>query len=376
MKKIYPLIAVVVIIGALVWGLSAGRSGKPSGQTVQVEPIKIGAVLSLTGDAAPWGETAKNGISLAAKKINGEGGINGRQVSVIFEDARTSGKDAVSAFNKLVHTDRVSGVIGNVFDFDTQPMLPLAESNKIALITPSNFRIEGSFETNPYTFVMLINFDDMIRYYREFLGQKKIQKLAIVHFTSSWGTEISKTISEIMTDHGKPKPTEEVYTKIGGNDYRTTILKLKNAGVDTIFFDMLGEDTVNFLKNLKALDYHPTLLTYAGSMEAFNTEQDKSLIEGVAAVNWEMSSPAFNAMYQQEFGKPAGKSADKAFDALYVMAQAIAAATSTEVVASYIAGTSFKTQNATIVFTPEHTVQETPIEIQVVKNGVLVPWNK
>lgn len=366
-KIVWIIVAIIIVILIVV------IAQKPASKQNSA-PIKIGLVASLTGDAAPWGESAKNGVDLAVKTINERGGLNGRQVQVITEDDHTNGKDAVSAYNKLVNVDGVSGVIGSVFDFTTQPLLPLAESNKVALISPSNFRIAGSFELGEQSFVMLINFSDLIRYFNDFLGQDKVKKLAIVHFTSTWGVEITKTVTEIMESYGKPKPIEEAYTKIGGNDFRTTVLKLKNVGVDTVFFDMLGEDTVNFLKRSNELGFKPTMLTYIGSMESFDQEKDKSLIENVAVVNWEVSSSEFNALYEKEYGKPAGKSADKAFDALYVMATAIANTKSSSEVAPYISGNTFTTPNATVRFMPDHTVNSTPVEIDIVKDGKLVRW--
>lgn len=372
MKKIIGIAAIIIIVSIAFWAVSSEKTRRLSSN----EPIKIGAVLSLTGDAAPWGESSKNGIDLAVKTINQNGGIDGRLVEVVFEDDHTNGKDAVSAYNKLVKVDNVSGIIGSVFDFTTQPLLPLAETDKIALITPSNFRIAGSFELGSQSFALLTNFDDMVRYYRDYLAQDKIKNLAVVHYTSTWGVEISKVMGEIMSSYGKAKPIEEIYTNIGGNDFKTVILKLKNAGVDTVFFDMLGEDSVNFLKRSKELGFNPTMLTYTGALESFAQEKDKSLIEGVAVVNWEITSPQFNALYEKEYGKPAGKSADKAFDALYVMANAIAKASSAGEVALYIADHTFVTPNAEISFTPEHTVSSTPIQIEIIKNGVSVPWRK
>ncbi len=370
-KTIYSL---VVIIAILIVGVSL--LGKKAPNPTSGEPVKIGAVLSFTSFAAPWGESAKKGIDLAVKMINKDGGIDGRPVEVIYEDDQTDGKTAVTAYNKLVKVDKVSGIIGSVFDFNTQPLLPLAESDKIALITPSNFRIDGGFELGEHSFTMLINFDDMIRSYTEFLGQDKIKKLAVVHYTSTWGVEITKTIAEIMASYGKAKPIEEVYTQLGGNDFRTTILKLKAADVDTVFLDTLDEDTVNFLKRSKELGFKPTFITYTGALEVFNNQQDKSLIEGVSLVNWEISSPEFNKLYKDAYGVLPDKSADKAFDALYVMAHAIAASPDASAVATYIANNSFKTPNTTVRFISDHTVASTSIEIQTVVGGKLAPWQR
>ena len=63
--------------------------------------ITIGAILPLTGDAAFYGESVKNGIELAAKQINANGGIKGANLVLVFEDSRALPAEGVSAFKKL-----------------------------------------------------------------------------------------------------------------------------------------------------------------------------------------------------------------------------------------------------------------------------------
>ena len=53
------------------------------------EPIKIGAALPLTGVASPYGQNARQGIDLAVEEINAAGGIDGRQIEIIYEDDAT-----------------------------------------------------------------------------------------------------------------------------------------------------------------------------------------------------------------------------------------------------------------------------------------------
>jgi hypothetical protein len=143
-----------------------------------------------------------------------------------------------------------------------------------------------------------------------------------------------------------------------------------------VFFGMIGDDSLNFLKRSKEIGFEPTFLTYIGALEIFNNEPNKSLIENVALVNWEISSPKFNEMYKKEYNTEPGKSADKSFDALYVMATAIANTSNVSDVADYIAHGTFVTPNSTISFMPDHTVNSTPIEIDIFKDGKMVKWVK
>lgn len=369
MKKI--IIAIIVIVVVFVgWGITKKSTPIDNAKA----PIKIGAVISLTGFAAPWGEYAKNGIDLAVKTINENGGINGRNVEVIFEDDHTDAKDSVSAYNKLVSLNKVQGVIGSIFDFTSQPLLPLALSNKVTLITPEVFRIPGAFEPNEQTFSMYPEFSKVLRELKGYLSATKPKKLAVVHFQSGYGKEIAKTLDAVMKENGQLGIVDEEYAKIGGNDFRTTIAKLKSQKVDAVFLDMVGDDPLNFLVQSKQLGFKPTIISYNGITDAFANEKDKSLLENVVVINWEVPSLAFSVMYKAVYNVEPTKAADKSFDAVYVLAEAIAKSENNSEVAPYIARTTFSTPNATIRYTKDHAVESIPVVVNVIKNGVQVPF--
>ncbi len=379
-KLIWSLIVIVVIIVIVLF--ASQNNSRP--QTVNA-PIKIGAVISLTGDAAPWGGYAKNGMDLAVNEINAGGGIDGRKVEVVYEDDHTDPKQGVSAFNKLVSIDHVEGIIGGVFDFTAQPLIPLALNEKVAFISPSNFRIAGGFDLNEQSFVMRTDFNQTVEKIEPFIASSSIKKLAVVHFKSTFGGEIAKTLDGVMKGLGRQGIIDEPYDKIGNNDFKTTIIKLKSAGVDGVFLDMVANDPLIFLKQAKQLGFSPSIITYNGLTDAFSNETDKSPMNGVIILNWEIASPQFNDMYEKAYGIPATKSADRYFDAVYVMAEGIAKADSLlptsgfehQRVAPYIEKTAFFTPNSSaIIFTPEHSVKNTDVMIQVIKNGAAVPWVK
>ncbi|MEI8328362.1 MAG: ABC transporter substrate-binding protein [Candidatus Taylorbacteria bacterium] len=368
-KIIWSVIGLAIIIIVIISVIK--RSPVPQ---ANANPIKIGAVLSLTGDAAPWGEYGKNGINLAVKQINAAGGINGRQVQVVIEDDHTDGKQGVSAWNKLVTVDGVQGVIGGVFDFTAQPLIPLALSSNIPFISPSNFRIVGGFDLNDQSFVMLTDFNKTILKLQPYIASSSVKKLAVVHFKSTFGGEIAKTLDGVMKDIGRGGIIDTPYNQIGNNDFKTIIIKLKSQGVDGVFLDMVANDPLIFLTQAKQLGFMPTVITYNGALDAFANETDKSPLDNAVILNWEITTPQFTDLYQKEYGIPPTKSADKYFDAVYVMASSLANVSDPSQAASYIDSHSFTTPNSTISFTANHAVQDSHVEVEVMKNGTLVSW--
>ena len=82
-------------------------------------PVKIGIAISLTGDSAAPCEQIKQGFDTEAKYINANGGINGRQVELVYVDDQSKMDTAVAAIQSLV--DQKVDVIIGPFPQWTQP---------------------------------------------------------------------------------------------------------------------------------------------------------------------------------------------------------------------------------------------------------------
>ena len=83
-------VIVVIIVLLIVWAIYAylAPTGEPTAEEpVSTEPIKIGWIGALTGDLADAGQNARAGSEIAVEEINAAGGINGRPLELIFEDA-------------------------------------------------------------------------------------------------------------------------------------------------------------------------------------------------------------------------------------------------------------------------------------------------
>ena len=107
-------------------------------QRKKVEFIKIGAILPLTGDAAQWGIPPQKGAELAVEEINKAGGINGKKLKLIVQDTKCEPKAGVSSFQKLISDKEIRIVIGGVCSSVTLAVAPIAEKNKILLISPAS----------------------------------------------------------------------------------------------------------------------------------------------------------------------------------------------------------------------------------------------
>src|SRR3989344_7864758 len=98
---------------------------------------KIGVMYPLTGDAAAYGIPIQKTTKYAADAINAKGGVNGRKLELVYEDSKCNPKDGNAAAQKLINIDKVKVIIGGVCSGETLGAAPLANDNKVVMISPS-----------------------------------------------------------------------------------------------------------------------------------------------------------------------------------------------------------------------------------------------
>ncbi len=100
-----------IILGKLLLGSLASVVLALPVRAEPKPPIKIAALLVLSGDLAMQNSAFRDGIDLAAAQINSAGGIDGRRVEIVYEDTRANPKSANSAAKKVISVDGVRAAL-------------------------------------------------------------------------------------------------------------------------------------------------------------------------------------------------------------------------------------------------------------------------
>jgi branched-chain amino acid transport system substrate-binding protein len=92
-----------------------GGGGSPAatGQAAG-EPLKIGGLMSFTGDLSKFGQPIFNGAELAVSEINASGGVLGDPVTLVKADDGTSPQQGVAEARRLVDVEKVQAIIGGL----------------------------------------------------------------------------------------------------------------------------------------------------------------------------------------------------------------------------------------------------------------------
>ncbi len=114
-------------------GLSAVVHAAP-----RQDVIKVGHYGSMTGSEATFGQSTDNGIRLAINEINAAGGINGKKVELITYDTKGDSGEAGKAVTRLVTSDKVSAVLGEVASTLSLAGGAVCQQFKVPMISPSS----------------------------------------------------------------------------------------------------------------------------------------------------------------------------------------------------------------------------------------------
>ncbi len=296
MKKIIWSLVAVIVLGGLWWFTTRNKIVES-----MKEPIKIGAVLGLTGPAQNWAEFSKRGIELGVEDVNLSGGINGRPLEVVYEDGKSDPKTDVSAFLKLVQFDHINIVVGDVWSYMTNPLIPIADSNKTFLISPTTMD-KSVYGSSPYFYTMGHTIVSQERAFNKFFDvNPDVKTVSILCWDDTWGQSNLDLWKQIISQRNL-KIVSQDCTSDYSNDYRTEIAKIKAKNPDVIITGV-SSGTINVaFQRLSEFGIKSKILGQSTLEEAVKVNKlDKSLLKNVWFVNWD-SSKEFVDKFQKRFG--------------------------------------------------------------------------
>ncbi len=203
------------------------------------QDISIAVVGPMTGQLANIGDQFKQGANAAAAAINEKGGVGGRKINIVIEDDVCDPKQAVSVANRIA-AEGIKFVDGHACSGSSIPASAVYAENGILMMTPASSNPEltdAAAEKGWSTIMRLYTRDDG---QGAFIGPwiaKKFagKKVAVLHDKSAYGQGVADVVKAKMNEGGL---TEVFYDGInaGEKDYNALVTKLKELGVEVLYF--------------------------------------------------------------------------------------------------------------------------------------------
>ena len=311
------------------------RSEDPN--AVNHTTIKIGYFGDLSGPTFNFGQSAINGVLMAAEEINQAGGINGRRIDVVIEDDRGSPEEAARLTAKLIDQDKVVAVIAGGVSGNSLAAAPKAQASHVPFISPSS---TDPAVTQTGTYIFRACFVD------SFQGQVmasfavntlKAQKAAILFdFNSPYGRGLSDYFKLSFSKLGGRIVSEQSYAQ-GDADFKGQLSTIRSAEPDVIYIPGYYGDVALIAKQARMIGLEQPLLGGDGwdAPELWQLGGD-ALNGAYISTHYSVDDPSpaiqkFVEVYKQRYGNllPDAHAA-LAYDATRILFDAITRAGSTE----------------------------------------------
>jgi len=209
---------------------------KPStGPGAGGDTIKVGEFASLTGSEATFGQSSHKGTALAIDEINASGGVLGKKIQLLTEDNQSQAGQSATVVRKLISSDGVVAILGEVASSRSLEAAPICQENKIPMISPSS--------TNPKVtevgdYIFRVCFIDpfqgtvMANFARKTL---KLQNVAVLtDVKSDYSVGLAKFFKQGFVAAGGKIVADENYSG-GDKDFNAQLTAIKAANPDGIF---------------------------------------------------------------------------------------------------------------------------------------------
>jgi ABC-type branched-subunit amino acid transport system substrate-binding protein len=329
------------------------------------QQLKIGVLLSLTGDAASWGVPALNAVRLATDEINEAGKLH---ITLEIEDNKSSALQAVTNYHLLTEQKNVDALIGDVWAYLTNPLVPLTLRTKKLLVSPTV--VDTSVETkSEYFFTLgpkIENTKNALLFF--FDHNQDIHTAATTCWDDPWGQAILSVWREVLAEKKLPQGAE-LCTIDYTNTFDIEALKLSKLKPDVVY---VAHDLERVLPKLYNFNFHPKIIATDNMHHVLkNHLLPNKMLEGVAIVDWEQDLQFVQA-YKNKFNENPYFEAYASYDAVRSLAKAFQSNPNDPL--SAFKALNFKGVAGEVNFTKSFAGNQAVATLKQIKNGEIVQW--
>jgi branched-chain amino acid transport system substrate-binding protein len=322
-------VATVGFLGVLV--------AAPAGAAYADDTVTIGEVAPVTGPASYLGKDTENGARLAVEEINAKGlVVGGRKVTLVLdaEDDAGDPRQATQVAQKLVD-EKVAAIVGHMNSGTTIPASKIYNDAGIVQVSPSATNpayTQQGFKTAYRVVATDAQQGPTLADYAT--KTLKVRKVAIVDDATAYGQGLANEFEKRAKADGIVVVSHDA-TNDKATDFRAILTKIKGEQPDVIMYGGLDATGGPFAKQAKQLGMGQKILAGDGlcadDLAKLAGDAADDVICSIAGSPLEKmpKGPAFTERYLKRFGGHPVLNSPFAYDAVYVIVEAMKRAGST-----------------------------------------------
>jgi branched-chain amino acid transport system substrate-binding protein len=327
----------LIMAGALLAALASCRKPSVSNTGVQSDAaaVTVGSLLPLSGPNQHYGVEVREGMQIALDEVNAGWAQSNvspkRHLDIRFENSLSGPGNTLSApeeMQKLIAA-KIPVVMGEFFSSNTLALAPIANREKVVLITPCSTNYKLRF-AGDWVFMILPNdLDQATKIANYALNTLKLKKAAAIYIDNDYGEDLVKQFVQDFSKGGGAVVVQQKF-KEGEKEFGPLLTTIQNAEPDLIFLAGHTKEMADFLKQKDQKAIKLPVLGTDGMNDEKLVEYAGKSAEGIvfAAVgfNPESQEPIirdFVQKYRARFGRAPSAWAAAGYDTVRVVAHAV-----------------------------------------------------
>jgi branched-chain amino acid transport system substrate-binding protein len=344
--------------------------------------IHVGLAGSMGGSG---GRSVRQAAEMAIAEINARGGIGGRSLALVVQDDGGDSRRAIEAAHALRDDPRVVAVIGHINSGTTLAAATVYNDPRsgVAALSPTASSPEVT-NAGPWTFRVSpsdLAYGPALAKWGHARGRRRA---AILYSNDEYGRGVSASFAGAFRQAGGQVVAQDPYlteTLAQGTGAEPYLRRALGRGMDALFIAGTADDAAAILPLVRRLGYTGIVM---GADGLLGIESNGAVGEGVfigAAFFADARSEAarrFSAEYQRRYKQQANADAALAYDAMQVLAAALAeAGPDRERIRNYLDGIGSRHPavegvTGTIRFDRNGDVAQKEVAVGVVRGGTVV----
>ncbi|MCB5362789.1 transporter substrate-binding domain-containing protein [Pusillimonas sp. CC-YST705] len=213
----------------------------------QRDPIRVGVLFSKTGEICTIETSQLMGTLFAIEEINESGGINGREIEVVYYDPLSSpGRYRVLA-EQLVLRDKVNVIFGCYLSSTRKAVLPIIEKWNRVLFYPTLY--EGFECSSNVIYTGAAPNQNSIQL-AEYMTSNYGARVYLVGSDYIYPYESNRIMMDLIQQHPSGEKLGERYVPLNATreDFADIIEDIKNKQPDFVFSTVVGNSTQHFYR--------------------------------------------------------------------------------------------------------------------------------
>ncbi|MFB4266676.1 ABC transporter substrate-binding protein [Nonomuraea sp. GTA35] len=386
MRRFLPSLVCLLLFTTACSGGGGGSSGG------QADRIKVGLIVSLTGNYTPLGSEDKKAVELAVEQVNAQGGLLGRKVELVTRDDKTAPDQGIVAYNQI--KGEIDALIGPVFSNSALAVEPLAQRDRMPYLSlaPAQEQVEP---IKSYIFVTPALSSMYAERYLQYIQAEGIKTVAVAWDSkSAYSVSGHESMVELAPKYGVTIAVDEPY-ETTTSDFSALFTHVRDSKAEALVFWGSGAPGVTAAKQYVASGLETPLFLTASQASKLWLEPMGAQAEGMTVqsaigvvgdhlpegkqkqVIDQMAKP-----FQQKHGYPPPQFAQDGYSASLLLFEAIRKANSTDKtkIQQALETMDLITPNGRFRYSPTDHSGLSPefISVNTVKNGQFVPteWAK